>query len=98
VVRDLSKEVWELSEDDPVDPQEVVSVELDDQDKCPRCHAQDSIVYQHRSIPGARSSLTTRGTCEKCGHEVPGPEKPSEMREMPEQRPLNDFGRRRKTW
>jgi ribosomal protein S27AE len=79
------------------DPHEVVIVEQD-AELCPRCGAPDSIVYEHHPVAGARSSLTTRGTCEKCGATVPGPVKTPELREMPQQVPRDDFGRRRRGW
>ena len=95
--RDLSKEVWEVPEDAPVDPQEVVAVGYDD-DRCPRCHAPDSIVFEFHSVAGARPELTTTGTCERCGHEVGAPRKDPGLREMPEQVLRDDFGRRRRGW
>jgi uncharacterized Zn finger protein len=96
VVRDLSKEVWEISEDDPVDPHEVVVGPQDDLERCPRCGRVDTIIYQHFPIAGARSQLTTKGRCEKCGHVVGAPTKPPELRELPEALPPTDFGRRRR--
>jgi DNA-directed RNA polymerase subunit M/transcription elongation factor TFIIS len=99
VVRDLSKEVQELDDDDPVDPaEEVVIIGEDGEERCERCGAPDSIVYFSQQIPGANTSLNMIGQCERCGFKVPGPKREPELRELPDSMPRDDFGRRRRSW
>jgi hypothetical protein len=108
--RDLKREVFELDEDGnvivPAEPSEPTIVAAagfryeapHDEDRCPRCRRPDSIIFFSQEIRGASTSLQMIGRCERCGFTVPGPTPPSHLRELPEVRPVNDFGRRRRSW